>query len=104
MLPPVIQDLKPTQERCYPCHPVWRVTKHVSTLQEINGPNTINGVRFSFADGSWGLVRASSNKPELVVVCESPVSAGRMMEVVNAVRSHLATYPEAGALQQVPEQ
>ena len=27
---------------------------------------TINGVRFSFEDGSWGLIRASSNKPSLV--------------------------------------
>ena len=63
---------------------------------------TINGVRFGFADGSWGLVRASSNKPELVVVCESPVSRGRMMEVVNAIRSHLGSYREVGELQQVP--
>ena len=35
---------------------------------------TINGVRFSLEDGSWGLVRASSNKPSLVVVTESPSS------------------------------
>ena len=63
---------------------------------------TINGVRFGLADGSWGLVRASSNKPELVAVCESPVSQERMMAVVNAIVSHLKTYPEAGELQQVP--
>ena len=35
---------------------------------------TINGVRFSLEDGSWGLIRASSNKPSLVVVIESPTS------------------------------
>ena len=35
---------------------------------------TINGIRFSFEDGSWGLIRASSNKPSLVVVTESPTS------------------------------
>ena len=35
---------------------------------------TVNGVRFSFEDGSWGLIRASSNKPSLVVVTESPTS------------------------------
>ena len=34
---------------------------------------TVNGVRVTVEDGSWGLVRASSNKPELVVVVESPV-------------------------------
>ena len=34
---------------------------------------TVNGVRVVAEDGTWGLVRASSNKPELVVVVESPV-------------------------------
>jgi phosphomannomutase/phosphoglucomutase len=82
---------------------VRRVTEHIHSDAAVAGLLTINGVRFSFADGSWGLVRASSNKPELVVVCESPVSRGRMMEIVNAVRSHLGTYPEVGALLQVPE-
>ncbi|HUQ38289.1 MAG TPA: phosphomannomutase/phosphoglucomutase [Aestuariivirga sp.] len=71
--------------------------------QAVADVNTINGVRFSFSDGSWGLVRASSNKPELVVVCESPVSRRRMMEVVNAIRSHLGTHPEVGQLEQVPD-
>jgi phosphomannomutase / phosphoglucomutase len=79
------------------------VTDHFRTVPAVTAMITINGVRFSFADGSWGLVRASSNKPELVAVCESPVSRRRMMEIVNAIRSHLATYPEVGALQQVPE-
>ena len=64
---------------------------------------TINGVRFGLGDGSWGLVRASSNKPELVVVCESPVSRERMMAVISAIRSHLRTYPEVGELEQVPD-
>ena len=32
---------------------------------------TINGVRFILENGSWGLIRASSNKPSLVVVVES---------------------------------
>ena len=32
---------------------------------------TVNGIRFTLEDGSWGLVRASSNKPSLVVVIES---------------------------------
>ena len=32
---------------------------------------TINGIRFVLDSGSWGLIRASSNKPELVVVAES---------------------------------
>ena len=42
---------------------------------------TVNGIRFSFADGSWGLIRASSNKPSLVVVTESPTSDARKLNI-----------------------
>ena len=42
--------------------------------QEISDVLTVNGVRLSFDDGSWGLIRASSNKPSLVIVTESPTS------------------------------
>ena len=38
--------------------------------QKISDILTVNGVRFSLEDGSWGLIRASSNKPSLVVVTE----------------------------------
>ena len=41
----------------------------------------VNGVRFSLEDGSWGLIRASSNKPSLVVVTESPTSDNRKKEI-----------------------
>jgi len=49
--------------------------------QKITEIMTVNGIRFSFEDGSWGLIRASSNKPSLVVVTESPVSNDRKIEV-----------------------
>ena len=49
--------------------------------QVISEINTVNGVRFSFEDGSWGLIRASSNKPSLVVVTESPSSDKRKKEI-----------------------
>ena len=42
--------------------------------QKITEVLTINGVRFSLEDGSWGLIRASSNKPSLVIVTESTQS------------------------------
>ena len=42
---------------------------------------TVNGVRFSFDDGSWGLIRASSNKPSLVIVTESPTSDERKKKI-----------------------
>jgi len=62
------------------------VSEMVSKVQKLKEKNTkidnqliteiltVNGVRFSLEDGSWGLIRASSNKPSLVVVTESPTS------------------------------
>ena len=49
--------------------------------QRITEVLTINGVRFSLEDGSWGLIRASSNKPSLVVVTESPSSDERKKKI-----------------------
>ena len=49
--------------------------------QEIKEILTVNGIRFSFEDGSWGLIRASSNKPSLVIVTESPTSNERKIEI-----------------------
>ncbi len=42
---------------------------------------TVNGIRFSLEDGSWGLIRASSNKPSLVIVTESPTSDERKKSI-----------------------
>jgi phosphomannomutase/phosphoglucomutase len=46
---------------------------------------TVNGVRFSLSDGSWGLIRASSNKPSLVIVTESPTSNKRKEKIFNFI-------------------
>ena len=51
-------------------------------------------------DGTWGLVRASSNKPELVVVVESPVSEARMRDMFNALDAVLCTHKEVGEYNQ----
>jgi phosphomannomutase/phosphoglucomutase len=61
---------------------------------------TVNGVRVVTDDGSWGLVRASSNKPELVVVVESPVSDARMREMFAAMDDVMRRNPEVGAYNQ----
>ncbi|MCX5581634.1 phosphomannomutase/phosphoglucomutase [Kaistia terrae] len=61
---------------------------------------TVNGVRVVNEDGTWGLVRASSNKPEMVVVVESPVSEARMREMFKAVDETLRENPEVGAYNQ----
>jgi phosphomannomutase/phosphoglucomutase len=68
--------------------------------QRIRDLITVNGVRVVTEDGTWGLVRASSNKPELVVVVESPVAEGRMREMFNAVDSVLRENPEVGGYNQ----
>jgi phosphomannomutase/phosphoglucomutase len=67
---------------------------------KIRDITTVNGVRVTVEDGSWGLVRASSNKPELVVVVESPVSHARMREMFGAVDRILRENPEVGAYNQ----
>jgi phosphomannomutase/phosphoglucomutase len=61
---------------------------------------TVNGVRVTVEDGSWGLVRASSNKPELVVVVESPVAEQRMHDMFEAMNVVLRTHPEVGEYNQ----
>jgi phosphomannomutase/phosphoglucomutase len=68
--------------------------------QTIRDLVTVNGVRVTVEDGTWGLVRASSNKPELVVVVESPVSEQRMRDMFKAVDGVLRTHPEVGAYNQ----
>ena len=70
------------------------------TGQAIRDIVTVNGVRVTVEDGTWGLVRASSNKPELVVVVESPVSEARMREMFHAVDAVLRENPEVGAYDQ----
>ncbi len=53
--------------------------------QEIEDILKVNGIRFSFKDGSWGLIRASSNKPSLVVVTESPTSDERKKKIFDFI-------------------
>ena len=53
--------------------------------QEIKEILTVNGIRFSFEDGSWGLIRASSNKPSLVIVTESPISNERKIKIFHFI-------------------
>lgn len=62
---------------------------------------TVNGARVHLEDGSWVLVRASSNKPELVVVVESLNSADDMRDLFRKeVKPRLANHPEVGAFNQ----
>lgn len=66
----------------------------------IDDVNTVNGVRFTLSDGAWGLVRASSNTPNLVVVVESPNSAEDVKAVFQAIQGELARHDEVGEFDQ----
>jgi phosphomannomutase / phosphoglucomutase len=73
--------------------------------RKIRDVNTVNGARVTLEDGSFVLARASSNKPELVVVVESTRSDDDMRALFHReVRPRLAANPEVGAYNQmVPE-
>jgi phosphomannomutase / phosphoglucomutase len=68
--------------------------------QTIASLSTVNGVRVTLEDGTWGLVRASSNKPELVIVCESPTSEAMMRAMFGDIDGILSRFPEVGAYNQ----
>ena len=68
--------------------------------QEILEVLTVNGVRFSFEDGSWGLIRASSNKPSLVIVTESPTSEQRKKNIFEFIDNLLKKTGKIGEYDQ----
>ena len=84
---------------------IERIVETLSSRTEMIGQkvvdvNTVNGVRVTVEDGTWGLIRASSNKPELVVVVESPTSEENMRAMFKAVDGVLRENPEVGAYNQ----
>ena len=61
---------------------------------------TVNGARVILDNGAWGLVRASSNTPNLVVVCESPESEEEMRAIFRDIDAVIRTEPAVGAYDQ----
>ena len=61
---------------------------------------TVNGIRFTLKDGSWGLIRASSNKPSLVVVTESPTSDERKLNIFKFIDKTLMKTGKIGEYDQ----
>jgi len=57
---------------------------------------TVNGARVILDNGGWGLVRASSNTPNLVVVCESPESDAEMRAIFADIDAVIRTEPGVG--------
>ena len=68
--------------------------------QSITNILTVNGVRFSLEDGSWGLIRASSNKPSLVIVTESTTSDNRKKKIFEFIDTLLQKTGKIGEYDQ----
>jgi len=68
--------------------------------QKIVSIVTVNGVRVTLEDGTWCLVRASSNKPSLVVVVESPTSDANMHAIFKDLNGRLSKHPDVGEYDQ----
>jgi phosphomannomutase/phosphoglucomutase len=62
----------------------------------MTGIVTVNGARVQLAHGGWALVRASSNTPNLVVVCESPAGAEDLRAIFRAMDAVIRTEPAVG--------
>ncbi|MBV1926104.1 MAG: phosphomannomutase/phosphoglucomutase [Rhodobacteraceae bacterium] len=68
--------------------------------QKIKTVVTVNGARVILENGGWGLVRASSNTPNLVVVCESPASDAELRSIFADLDAVIRTEPGVGAYDQ----
>ena len=84
---------------------VEKVKKLKNDNIKIDGQNiidilTVNGVRFSLEDGSWGLIRASSNKPSLVVVVESSSSDNGKKKIFEFIDNLLKSTGKVGKYDQ----
>ena len=100
---PTLSAPCPDEEKYQVSHAITQTLKDIQAAgqhfagQPICDIVTVNGARIEVEDGSWALVRASSNKPELVIVVESPVSGARMQQMFEAldvlVRRHDAVGP-----------
>ena len=67
---------------------------------KISSISTINGVRFQLENGSWGLIRASSNKPSLVIVIESFISSDELKMIFDSINEILEKTGEVGEYDQ----
>ena len=68
--------------------------------QNISDILTINGIRFTLQNGSWGLIRASSNKPSLVIVTESVKSKDEMKTIFKFIDNLLKSTGKVGKYDQ----
>jgi phosphomannomutase/phosphoglucomutase len=88
---------------------IERLTPRLETLaasggqlggRAITSVVTVNGARVMLENGGWGLVRASSNTPNLVVVCESPHSEAETRAIFADLDALIREEPSVGAYDQ----
>ena len=77
-----------------------KINKNMIANQNIKSINIINGIRFELENGSWGLIRASSNKPSLVIVIESFVSNDEVELIFNHINDILNKTGKVGKYDQ----
>ena len=70
------------------------------TGQKIREMITVNGIRIVLKDGTWSLLRASSNTPQLVVVVESPTSEANKIAIFREIDAWVENQPEIGEYNQ----
>ena len=80
---------------------VARLQEHHAAGKEFAGRKidkivSVNGARVILDNGAWGLVRASSNTPNLVVVCESPESDAELRAIFHEIDGFVRTEPSVG--------
>ena len=68
--------------------------------RKIANIQTINGARVQLEGGAWALVRASSNTPNLVVVCESFTGKADLRAIFADIDNILREEPMIGAYDQ----
>ena len=68
--------------------------------RKIDNIVAVNGARVILDNGAWGLVRASSNTPNLVVVCESPQSDTELRAIFKDIDGFIQTEPSVGKYDQ----
>ncbi|MFL2885741.1 MAG: phosphomannomutase/phosphoglucomutase [Candidatus Pelagibacterales bacterium] len=68
--------------------------------ENIKNVLTVNGVRFELENGAWGLIRASSNKPSLVVVIESFQSMDEVKAIFKYINEILDATGKVGEYDQ----
>ena len=78
-----------------------RIVSKLGDLTELAGRKvaqvvTVNGARVILDNDSWGLVRASSNTPNLVVVCESAASETELRAIFEELDAIIRSEPGVG--------